>query len=120
MPVNTGTKLDKRGVFKPGDEWTGNDKGRPKGSRNKLGEAFVADVYTKWEAHGVAVLDAMIEQDPSGFVRVVAGILPKEMIVKDPLHGISDEELLGFIHAMRELLAEQSTLAALEDSNHGA
>jgi hypothetical protein len=29
-----------------------NGGGRQKGSRNKLGEAFIADVYAKWQARG--------------------------------------------------------------------
>ena len=27
--------------------------GRPKGSRNKLGEAFIADLYAHWQENGV-------------------------------------------------------------------
>jgi hypothetical protein len=55
--------------------------GRPPGSRNKLGEAFVADVYAKWQKHGGAALERMIEQDPGGFVRVVAQVLPDKLEV---------------------------------------
>jgi hypothetical protein len=57
-------------------------------SRNKLGEAFVADVYAKWQKHGEAALERMIEQDPGGFVRVVANILPDKLEV-DVKHTIS-------------------------------
>jgi hypothetical protein len=35
-------------------------------SRNKLGEAFVADVYAKWHKHGGAALERMIRDDPGG------------------------------------------------------
>jgi hypothetical protein len=31
--------------------------GRQRGSRNKLGEAFVADVYAKWQEHGAQTLE---------------------------------------------------------------
>jgi hypothetical protein len=33
-----------------------NPAGRPKGSRNKLAESFIRDVYEKWEDQGPAVL----------------------------------------------------------------
>lgn len=110
MADNTARKLHGR-PFRTGDAWTGNDKGRPKGSRNKLGEAFIADVYAKWEQHGAQALDALIEQDPGGFVRVVASLMPKEMIVKDELGDVSDEELAFFVHTLREMLREQTAAA---------
>jgi hypothetical protein len=62
--------------------------GRPKGSRNKLGEAFLADVYESWQKHGAETLERMIQDDPGGFVRVVANILPDKLEV-DVKHTIS-------------------------------
>jgi hypothetical protein len=62
--------------------------GRQRGSRNKLGEAFIADVYAKWQARGTEALDRMIDTDPGGFVRVVAQVLPDKLEV-DVKHQIS-------------------------------
>jgi hypothetical protein len=62
--------------------------GRLKGSRNKLGEAFIADVYAKWQARGGEALERMIDTDPGGFVRVVAQVLPDKLEV-DVKHTIS-------------------------------
>ena len=53
--------------------------GRPKGSRNKLGEQFVEDVYRKWRKHGSDVIERVIRDDPAAFLRTVAQILPKEL-----------------------------------------
>jgi hypothetical protein len=53
--------------------------GRPKGSRNKLGEKFVEDLYAKWRKHGKDVLDRVIKDDPAAFMRTVAQVLPKEL-----------------------------------------
>ena len=64
-------------AWKPGE--SGNLSGRPKGSRNKLGEAFIEDVYNTWKERGQEVLDWMCENDPSAFARIVAGILPQKM-----------------------------------------
>ena len=91
--------------FKPGE--SGNPDGRPKGSRNKLGEAFIQDVYAKWQEHGSDALTKMIEQEPGAFVRVVAGILPKELVVKDELSEISDEELAALCAAARQALSNR-------------
>jgi Family of unknown function (DUF5681) len=64
-------------AYKPGQ--SGNPAGRPKGSRNKLGEAFIEDVYNTWKDRGKEVLDWMCENDPTAFARIVAGILPQKM-----------------------------------------
>ena len=104
---NTGKKqapIETR--FKPGE--SGNPNGRPKGSRNKLGEAFVQDVYAKWMDKGEAALDEMIANEPGAFVRVVAGILPKELVVKDELSEVSDEELAALVAAAREALSNRT------------
>ncbi|MGA7681839.1 MAG: hypothetical protein WCA54_16850 [Pseudolabrys sp.] len=61
---------------------TGNSGGgRPKGSRNKLGEKFIEDAYAEWQKSGPAALKTMAETDPGRFVRVIAGILPAKLDV---------------------------------------
>lgn len=93
------------GRFIPGNS---GGPGKPKGSRNKLGEAFIQDVYAKWQEKGEAALTDMIAQEPGAFVRVVAGILPKELIVKDELSDVSDEELAALVTAAREALRNRA------------
>jgi hypothetical protein len=51
--------------------------GRKPGSRNKLGEAFVADLYADWREHGPKVIAEARESDPVAYLKVVASILPK-------------------------------------------
>jgi hypothetical protein len=59
---------------------TGNSGGgRPKGSRNKLGEKFIEDAYAEWQKSGPAALKTMAETDPGGFCRMVANILPAKI-----------------------------------------
>lgn len=103
---NTREKQGGHEPWKPGE--SGNPAGRPKGSRNKLGEAFIQDVYVKWQEQGESALIRMIEQEPGAFVRVVAGILPKELIVKDELSEVSDEELAALVAAAREALGNRA------------
>jgi hypothetical protein len=70
-----GDGRDESGRFLTGN----NGGGRPRGSRNKLGEQFVSDLYSEWQKSGAAALKRMSQDDPTAFVRVVAGILPREI-----------------------------------------
>lgn len=59
---------------------TGNNAGpgRPKGSKNKFQEQFWRDLAKLWEESGMAALVKVLNEDTSTFVRVAAGLLPKE------------------------------------------
>ena len=41
-----------------------NGGGRKPGSRNKLSEAFIADVQASWEKHGAEVLERVAREEP--------------------------------------------------------
>ncbi len=53
--------------------------GRPKGARNRLGQQFVEDLHHRWQLSGAAALEYMAKNDQSGFVKVVANVLPREL-----------------------------------------
>lgn len=84
--------------FKPGQ--SGNPKGRPKGSRNKLAEDFLSDMLATWGEHGKKALEETAREHPDRFVSVVAGLLPKEIQIKDELSEFTDEQLT----ALRDLI----------------
>jgi hypothetical protein len=60
---------------------TGNNggPGRKTGSRNKLGEAFVADLRADWEQHGPAVIEQVRKAEPAAYLRVVASLMPRQL-----------------------------------------
>jgi hypothetical protein len=73
-------------------------RGRPKGSRNKLGEAFLGDLYADWVENGVAVIQKVRETCPDVYLKVVASIVPKQLeIERDPFDGVTDDQLAAII-----------------------
>src|SRR3974390_2674495 len=82
-PENTGGKQgrEKQALtqFKPGQ--SGNPKGRPKGSRNKLSEEFFRNLCDAWKAFGEPALMSAALTHPLEFVRVVAQLMPKDVDV---------------------------------------
>jgi hypothetical protein len=85
--------------FKPGNP------GRPKGSRNKLGEHFIAALCADFEEHGTAVIAHVREGDPAVYLRVVAGLVPQHVLVHEArLDELSDDELAAYILAVRQAL----------------
>ena len=74
--------------------------GRPKGSRNKLGEAFISALHDDFVEHGPAVIETVRIEKPDQYLKVVASILPKELNIKtDAFDGISDEQLAAIVAA---------------------
>ncbi len=72
--------------------------GRPKGSRNKLGEAFLQDMQEDWDKHGKQAIETVRQERPQDYLKVVASILPKEMNVNvREVDQLTDEELDGRI-----------------------
>ena len=69
--------------FKPGQ--SGNPKGRPQGSRNKLSEEFFRDLCDAWQAFGKPALMTAAWTHPIEFVRVVASLIPRELEATTPV-----------------------------------
>ena len=79
--------------------------GRPKGSRNKLGEAFITDLYADWEENGTQVIEDVRKERPDVYLKVVASILPKDLNVNiNPLEEASDEELIQRLRDLSQVV----------------
>ena len=77
-----------KGQFNPGSG------GRQPGARNKL-QANVIDVLAKdFKEHGADVVQIVRVEKPAEYLRIVASILPKEVLLTDSgLEDLTDDEL---------------------------
>ena len=101
------TELTKR-QQKPDHLWrpgqSGNLAGRPKGSRNRLSEDFVAALYDDFQNHGSAAIAACRAEKPEVYLRVIASLLPKDVnLTTRPLDDLSDDQLLRRLRQLTEM-----------------
>ena len=94
--------------------------GRPKGSRNKLGEHFIAALCADFEEHGTSVIARVREEDPAVYLRVVAGLVPQHVLVHEArLDELSDDELATYLIAVRQALGVREDLGERTDAPGG-
>ena len=107
VPITSGGQLKspKRDTrFKKGQ--VANPRGRPKGSKHKLSEAFIAEMCRDFETHGADVIAKVRKDKPDVYLRVVASLLPKDLTVQtNPLQELSDEELTATLEVVRRIMA---------------
>jgi hypothetical protein len=115
MPDATETTVEKRIAeygkatrFQPGNP------GRPKGSKNKLGEEFIHALYEDFKANGTGTIEIARRTDPVQYLKVIAAVIPKEVIHKvEDFSELSDSEL------ERELIAAAREIRALREVEGG-
>jgi hypothetical protein len=87
-----------------------NPAGRPKGSKHKLGEDFVSALQADFEANGVKAIQEVRETKPADYLKVIAGILPKELnITKTTVEELSDDDLARALATLQSVIAAEAT-----------
>lgn len=102
MAEDTPDRDEITGRFLPGNSGF---SGRPKGSRNKLGEAFLTDMYADWQEHGAKVIESVRADKPDVYLKVVASILPRDLNVNiNPLEEATDDELIQRLRDLESVI----------------
>lgn len=61
---------------------SGNPRGRPKGAKDSLAQAYVRAIGRIWEKKGEEVLERLVDEDPATFARLVGALMPKDYMIK--------------------------------------
>jgi len=92
------------GKFLPG--YAPKSPGRPKGSRNRFGEAFIGALCEDFAEHGSSTIARVREDDPAAYLRLCVAIMPKEVEITSPLSELTDDELMDAIELIRAALRD--------------
>ena len=65
--------------WRPGQ--SGNPAGRPLGSRHRIAEDVYSKLADDFERHGAAVIQRVRDEDPSTYLRLIAGLVPRNVEV---------------------------------------
>src|SRR6516165_2320766 len=85
--------------------------GRPAGSRNRLTTMLLNALVTDFEEFGPAAVKIMRIEKPSEYVRVIASLVPKELLVQESaLSEMSDDDLVDSLAIIRRLRARAATM----------
>jgi hypothetical protein len=84
--------------WKPGR--SANPKGRPRGSRDTITEAFLRDLAKDWRHHGPEALAQARLERPAEYVRVVANLLPKEAKLEIDFERRKSEAFISALEAI--------------------
>jgi hypothetical protein len=102
--------------FAPGK--SGNPKGRPRGARNKLTETFLEVVSKDFREHGADAIARLRKRDPSTYLRIVAAIVPRSLILKRESEfdysALTDQEIVELLQQRQRRKAIEAALKATE------
>jgi hypothetical protein len=90
--------------FEKGGNYSNGKGGRPLGSRTKLCKRLLEDLFADWQEGGVAAIKMMRIENPSGYCKLMASILPKELWFENTATELDDDQLAELIGHIREQL----------------
>jgi hypothetical protein len=103
--------------FQPGNNASGGKGGRPLGSRTKLCKRLLEDLFADWQEGGQAAIKMMRIENPSGYCKMMASILPRELLFETgSVSELADDELDAMITMLRERALAVRQEQALEIS----
>ena len=113
-------RRSEKGQFLKGEP-SANPQGRPKGSRNRLAEAFLRDLTADWELHGAETIAEAREERRFDYLKLVSSLLPRNFNIRvTDIDELSEEQIDLELAALDALLeaAEAGAAAAEAQAFH--
>jgi Family of unknown function (DUF5681) len=93
------------GQWKPGQ--SGNQQGRPVGSRNQFSNAFMQDLAGVWAEHGRETMVATAKVNPEAFFATCARLLPRDVAISIQAQTpVLDGGDLAILRAIKEAIPD--------------
>jgi hypothetical protein len=99
--------------FQPGNT-IGKLGGRPRGSKNRLQSDFLYVLAEDFAQHGADVIKIARIEEPVQYLKIVAGLMPKTLLMGTAVTDLADDELDSLIEALRERVLAARQDEALE------
>lgn len=80
------------------------EKPRPLRARSRLNGKFMTALADDFEQHGRRAIERMRIHDPSGYIKTVAFLMPKQFEQTTPMQDLTDDELERGIEYLRSKL----------------
>jgi hypothetical protein len=104
MKGNQDSDMSKDQYFRRGVSNDGNGGGRRAGARNKLQTKLLEELAADFEEHGAGVIKIARIEKPIEYLKVIASVLPKELIVEQGvLADLSDEEIAAHLSLLQRM-----------------
>ena len=77
--------------------------GRPNTAQRQLLDLFIAALVTDFEAGGAAAIAALRRFDPVNYLRLIAVMVPRQLIDVTPRHEEYDDEIADALDRVRDI-----------------
>lgn len=92
--------------FKPGE--SGNPGGKAVGVRNRITTAFLYRLAEDFDKHGKKAIENTRINHPDAYVKVCAGLLPKQIEQTQPLEDLNDADVMALLEYLRTRIAQNA------------
>jgi hypothetical protein len=94
--------------FKPGNKLGG----RPLGAKNRLCKQFLNDLLEVWQQDGRGALKVAVREGPTAFCRMVAGLVPRELLLGSAVSELDDAQIAEMILELERIREQPMLLEA--------